>query len=255
MEVLTPRGCQDLATSGAALIEKAAMISEVKTQCALFPPVWKSVLAVVAHPDDGSVGLGAILDAFFTAGARVRVLCLTHGETWTLHAAPGDLATLRGAELASSDDVLGAIRAKLRVNPDGVLGGVCQTRLANEVVAVAKTSHPDGLLLFDTAGVTGHLDHQAATAAGLAAAEMLNLPVLGWTLPEVVAAQLNRDYGATDAWQGGEDIDLRVTLDRARQRLAGRVQKGRALPGSLLRRRLELLAETESLRWLRAPLA
>ena len=254
MEALTPRGRQDLATSGAALIEKAAMTSEVKTKSAPFPPVWKSVLAVVAHPDDGTFGLGAVLDAFFTAGARVRVLCLSHGETWTLHAAPGDLATLRGAELASSDDVLGAIRAKMRVNPDGVLGGVCQTKLANEVVAVAKTSHPDGLLLFDTAGVTGHLDHQAATAAGLAA-EMLNLPVLGWTLPEVVAAQLNRDYGASDAGQGGEDIDLRVTLDRARQRLAGRVHKGRALPGSLLRRRLELLAEMESLRWLRAPLA
>lgn len=229
------------------------MSSEVETQRALFPPVWKSVLAVIAHPDDGSFGLGAILDAFFTAGARVRVLCLTHGETWTLHAAPGDIATLRGAELASSDDVLGAIRAKLRANPDGVLGAVCQTKLAHEVVAVAKTSHPDGLLLFDTAGLTGHLDHQAATAAGLLAAEMLNLPVLGWTLPKVVAAQLDRDYGVTDAGQVDEDVDLRVTLDRARQRLASHVHKGRVLPGSLLRRRLQLLADTESLRWLRSP--
>ena len=242
-----------MATSGAGLIEKAAMISEVKTQRALFPPMWKSVLAVVAHPDDGSFGLGAILDAFFTAGSRVRVLCLTHGETWMLHAAPGDIAMLRGAELASADDVLGATRAKMQVNPDEPLSAGCQTKLAKEVAAVAKSSHPDGLLLFDTAGVTGHLDHKAATAAGLLAAEMLNLPALGWTLAEVVAAQLNRDYGVRDSVQMGEDIDLRANLDRARQRLASHAHKGRVLPGSAMRRRLELLAETESLRWLRQP--
>jgi hypothetical protein len=52
-------------------------------------PVWTSVLVVVAHPDDESFGLGAILDAFTAAGATVEVLCLTHGEASTLHGAPG----------------------------------------------------------------------------------------------------------------------------------------------------------------------
>ncbi len=228
------------------------MRSEVITGGTVFPPMWKSVLAVIAHPDDGSFGLGAVLDAFFTARARVRVLCLTHGETWTLHAAPGDLATLLGADVASSDDVLGTVRGKLRV-PDGTLSQACQTKLANEVVAVAKTSHPDGMLLFDTAGVTGHLDHMAANAAGLVAAEILDLPVLGWTLPESVAAQLNPDFGAGDPWRMDEDIDLRANLDRARQRLAIPVSKAKAFPGSVPRRRLELLADTECLRWLRRP--
>jgi EAL domain-containing protein (putative c-di-GMP-specific phosphodiesterase class I) len=36
-----------------------------------------TVLAVIAHPDDASFGLGAILDAFVFAGAKVEVLCLT----------------------------------------------------------------------------------------------------------------------------------------------------------------------------------
>ena len=233
------------------------MTSEVITRSAVFPPMWKSVLAVIAHPDDGSFGLGAILDAFFTTGARVRVLCLTHGETWTLHAAPGDLATLLGADLASVDDILGTNRANRRVTPDGTLSQACQTKLANEVVAVAKTSHPDGMLLFDTAGVTDHLDHVAATAAGLVAAEILNLQVLGWTLPESIAAQLNPGFDAGDAGDVGrldEDLDLRATLDRARQRLAGQLPRGKALPGSVPRRRLELLADTGCLRWLRPPL-
>ena len=162
-------------------------------------PVWTSVLVVVAHPDDESFGLGAILDAFTGARAEVEVLCLTHGEASTLRGAPGDLAALREAELAAAADVLGVTHTLLRDHPDGALGEVCRTRLAAEVVTAADSSHPDGLLVFDTAGVTGHLDHVAATAAGLLAAEMLNLPVLGWTLPETVAAQLNLEFGTQSA--------------------------------------------------------
>src|SRR5664279_5834818 len=98
------------------------------------PPVWTSVLAVIAHPDDASFGLGAVLDAFIFAGASVEVLCLTHGQAWALDEAPGDLAALRGAELASAADVLGPIRVRMEDCPDGTLRDVCQTRLANEVV-------------------------------------------------------------------------------------------------------------------------
>jgi hypothetical protein len=63
--------------------------------------------------------------------------------------------------------------------------------------------------------------------------------------------QLTRQFGVSFTGHQDEQIDLRVTVDRARQRLAGRANAGKALPGSAQRRRLELLAETESLRWLR----
>jgi LmbE family N-acetylglucosaminyl deacetylase len=36
-------------------------------------------LAVVAHPDDESFGLGAVLSAFIDSGTRVSVLCFTRG--------------------------------------------------------------------------------------------------------------------------------------------------------------------------------
>src|SRR6266571_6027002 len=55
-------------------------------------PGWDGVLAVVAHPDDESFGLGAVLAAFVDAGARVAVLCLTHGELSTVHGVEGDLS-------------------------------------------------------------------------------------------------------------------------------------------------------------------
>src|ERR1019366_1874199 len=84
-------------------------------------PAWTSVLAVVAHPDDESFGLGALLDAFTRVRAGVEVLCRTHGEASTLHGAPGDLASLRGAELAAAAEVLGVTRAMLKDHPDGDL--------------------------------------------------------------------------------------------------------------------------------------
>jgi LmbE family N-acetylglucosaminyl deacetylase/uncharacterized OsmC-like protein len=217
------------------------------------PPAWTSVLAVIAHPDEASFGLGAILDAFVFAWARVEVLCLTHGQAWTLQGAPGDLAALRGAELASAADVLGPTRAKMPDCPDGALSEVGQTRLVAEVVAAADSCFPDGLLVFDTAAVTGHFDHVTATAAGLLAAETLGLPVLGWALSDLVAARLSQEFGPGFAGHQDEEIDLRVTVDRARQRLASHALQSQALPGSARWRRLELLADTESLRWLRPP--
>lgn len=215
------------------------------------PPAWTSLLAVIAHPDDASFGLGTILDAFVFAGVRVEVLCLTHGQAWTLQGAPGDLAALRGAELSSAADVLGPIRAQMQDCPDGALGERGQSGLVAEVVAAADASDPDGLLVFDTAAITGHLDHVAATSAGLLAAETLGLPVLGWALSEEVAAQLNHEFGDSSTVRQGEQIDLRVTVERARQRVASHWLQDQALPGSASWRRLELLADTKSLRWLR----
>ena len=230
------------------------MGSEVTTRTAGVLPAWTSVLAVVAHPDDESFALGAILDAFTHAGARVQVLCLTHGEASTLHGVPGDLASVREAELAAAAEALGVTHTTLHHHPDGALSEVSRTSLATEVVAAAEFCRADGLLVFDISGVTGHLDHVAASSAGLFAAETLNLPVLGWTLPETVAAQLNQEVGTSFTGHRDEDIDVRVTVDRARQRLASQAHASQALPGSVLWRRLELLGDTESLRWLRPPI-
>jgi len=217
-------------------------------------PAWTSVLAVVAHPDDESFGLGAILDAFTRAGARVEVLCLTHGEASTLHGAPGVLASLRQAELAAAADALGVTHTTLHHHRDGALSELPGTTLSAEVVAAAQASRADGLVVFDTAGVTGHPDHVAASSAALLGAETLNLPVLGWTLPESVAALLNQEFDASFTGHQDEEIDLRLSVDRARQRQASRAHVSQALPGSVLWRRLELLGDTESLRWLRPPI-
>ena len=145
-------------------------------------PAWRSVLVVVAHPDDESFGLGAVIDAFVRGGSRVRVLCLTRGEASTVHGVGGDLSALRATELRLAAAELGADTAVLKDHPDGHLRPD-SAQVVREIEDEAVASYADGLLVFDSSGVTGHLDHVAATAAAVHAATDLGLPVLAWTLP------------------------------------------------------------------------
>ena len=216
-------------------------------------PPWGSVLAVVAHPDDESFGLGAVLAAFVHTGARAAVLCLTRGEASTVHGVEGDLHRLRARELATAAATLGVATSTLLGYPDGALSGVCRSRLVGDVGDAVRDTGTDGLLVFDPSGVTGHPDHAAATAAALAAADVLDLPVLGWTLLATVAATLNAKRGTAFTGHAPADIDLVVPVDRARQRAAIAAHASQAVPTSALWRRLELLGGTEHLRRLRAP--
>ncbi len=217
-------------------------------------PAWPAVLAVVAHPDDESFGLGAVLDLFARSGTAASVLCLTHGEASTVQGAGGDLAARRAAELEAAAATLGLAWAALRDYPDGALPGSVPETLAVEVVAAARTSRASGLLVFDPSGVTGHGDHAAATAAALEAAATLGLPALGWTLPSTVVDRLNAEFGAAFTGHRSEEIDLVLRVDRDRQRRACRAHASQAVPTSVLWRRLELLGDREHLRWLRPKL-
>ena len=216
-------------------------------------PAWSTVLAVVAHPDDESFGLGAILDAFDRAGTCTVVLCLTRGEASTLHGAAGELSAVRGREFAAAARTLGVTDTVLRDFPDGALGQVCRSLVVGEVIDAARAMRADGLLVFDPSGVTGHPDHAAATAAALLAAAGLDLRVLGWTLPAAVAEGLNRELGTGFVGHRAAEIDIELPVDRVRQTAACAAHVSQAIPTSVLWRRLELLGDTEYLRWLSNP--
>jgi LmbE family N-acetylglucosaminyl deacetylase len=216
-------------------------------------PPWRSVLAVVAHPDDESFGLGAVLTSFIDAGASVAVLCLTHGEASTLHGVEGDLTEVRAAELRAAADALGVTDVELLDFPDGGLASTPLEELAAVVETVATRRKSDGLLGFDVTGVTGHPDHATATRAAMVVGERLGLPVLGWTLPLAVARQLHEEFGAGFLGHTDEEIDVRLTVSRQRQLRAVACHPSQAVPGSVLWRRLQLLDDREHLRFLANP--
>lgn len=214
-------------------------------------PSWSRVLVVVAHPDDETFGLGAVIDLMARAGAEVRILCFTHGEASTLNATGASLHAVRSDELRHASDMLGAAAVELLDYGDGRLAATSGAELAGRVLTASDSHPPDGLLVFDENGITGHADHQAATRAALRAAEFLGLPVLAWTLPAAVADQLREETGQPFTGQPPGQLHLRVPVSRTAQRHAAAAHASQISPTAVLWRRLQLLGDWEYLRWLR----
>ncbi|MGE5287353.1 MAG: PIG-L family deacetylase [Micromonosporaceae bacterium] len=216
-------------------------------------PDWSSVLAVVAHPDDETFGLGAIVDGFAGRGAAVHVLCFTRGEASALNANDADLRVAREAELRQASAELGVASVTLLDYPDSGLSAQPADELAGHVFVAAARHHADGLVVFDETGVTGHPDHQAATSAAVRAATGAGLPVLAWALPATIAARLHEETGMAFAGQAPENIALCVRVRRARQRRAAFMHASQISPTAVLWRRLQLQGDCEHLRWLIPP--
>ena len=222
--------------------------SAVRRESAL--PAWRSVLAVVAHPDDETFGLGAVIDAMTSAGSAVHVLCFTRGEASTLNARNADLRAARAQELRQASAELGVATCTLLGYSDGGLPAVPQAELEAQVSGLAAQHGAEGLLVFDDTGITGHRDHKAATAAAVGAAGEVGLAVLAWTLPAVIAGRLRAETGAPFAGRPAHQLDICVGVSRARQRRAALLHASQISPAAVLWRRLQLQGDREHLRWL-----
>lgn len=211
------------------------------------------MLAVCAHPDDESFGLGAVLDSFAERGASVSLLCFTDGAASTLGTDGSPLGQRRSAELRCAAETLGLSRLQMSDHPDGDLCEIPVTQLAAEVTKEAARVDADLLVVFDDGGITGHPDHICATRAALEATP--RLPVLAWALPARVADALRAEFGA--GFVGREDpaIDIVLSVDRHTQHRAIRCHTSQSANNPVLDRRLELSGATETLRWLRRPVA
>jgi len=209
------------------------------------------VLAVCAHPDDESFGLGAVLSTLAGAGIASAVLCFTHGEASSLGTVAGDLARLRADELAAAAATLGVCRAELLDYPDGALATVALEELATCVAERAERVRATGLVVFDEDGITGHPDHRQATAAALLAADWQDLAVVAWTVPDRVARVLNAEFGTAFVGRASHDIDATIRVDRAIQRRAIACHASQSADNPVVWRRLELLGDEEHLRRLR----
>ncbi len=211
------------------------------------------VLAVVAHPDDESFGLGAVLSELVIRDARAGLICFTHGECSTLHSRPGDLSVVRAQELQAAAAELRLSRVELHRYPDGRLAAVPLDELAGHILRVIGEEHPSHLLVFDPGGVTGHPDHRRATQAALAAARASGLPVLAWALPRPVAQRLNAELGTTFTGRDPGELDVTMRVSRDRQWRAIARHRSQAIDNPMLRRRLDLLGDHEYLRLIHPP--
>lgn len=176
------------------------------------------VAAVVAHPDDETFGLGALLAQLADEGREVRLLCFTHGEASTLGAAE-ELADVRRQELFDAAQVLGVAQVtlldfadgSLDELPDGELARRIDSWLANDVAA---------LVVFEPQGVTGHPDHRAVSRAAERIADQRGLVVVEWGIDPLAASQLEEQHGLSFESIGDGPGVYNVRVDRTAQREA-----------------------------------
>lgn len=148
-----------------------------------------TLLAVFAHPDDESFGMGGTLSLYAARGHRVELICATRGEAGEISdatlATPDTLPAVREIELRCAARSMG-IRPPIFLGyRDSGMEGTAENNdprslhQADRHVAIGKVTQlireiqPDVVVTFEPGGGYGHPDHVAIhqiTVAAVAAA-------------------------------------------------------------------------------------
>ncbi len=147
------------------------------------PPNGKSVLLVMAHPDDAELSSAGTVLKLIEQGCEVRYVVCSTGDKGTKDAAvtPFQLAAIREQEQKEAAAVLGVHRITFLRHPDGELD---QTRgLRDEIAILIRRNRPDIIITHDPwRPYQIHPDHRAAgfatTDAVVCARDHLFLPAL-----------------------------------------------------------------------------
>jgi len=224
------------------------------------PPLFTGqlVLAVFAHPDDESLACGGTLARLADSGARVVIMCATHGELSAERTGRDDLlARTRACELSKAAAALGAHEVIILNHRDGHLRWADVTDFNAELVLFMRTRRPDAVLTFDEDGLYWHPDHigvhervlTAARSLGPAAPPvyvvtmergvMADIVALaksdGWTQPDKGFWSLHPDAFGKFAVPYTLAVDVGDWVPRKLQAIAAhRTQMGSAHPFSRL---------------------
>ena len=159
----------------------------------------QTILAVLAHPDDESFGMGGTLALYASKGHNVHLVCATRGEVGVvdeqLLAGYGSIAELREVELRCAAQTLGLAGVHFLDYRDSGMPGTADNghpdalvnhsleEVAGKVVAHIRALQPEVVLTFDPIGGYRHPDHihiqQATTLAFEKAGDPSYLPAAG----------------------------------------------------------------------------
>jgi LmbE family N-acetylglucosaminyl deacetylase len=141
------------------------------------------LMAVLAHPDDESLGVGGTLAKYASEGVDVFLLTATRGDRGRYrsfrpddhrHPGPAALANIRERELRAAASVLGVRKVSLLDYQDQHLDRANPREVISAIVEHLRRIRPNVVVTFGPDGAYGHPDHiaisQFATAALVAAA-------------------------------------------------------------------------------------
>jgi LmbE family N-acetylglucosaminyl deacetylase len=137
----------------------------------------KTILSVMAHPDDETFGMGGTLALYARGGVKVHLICATRGEVGEVDPEYNETiksaACLRTQELRCAAQTLGIDQVHfLNYRDSGMPGSeendhpkalVAQPveKVAREVVHLIRQIRPDVVVTFDPIGGYRHPDHIA----------------------------------------------------------------------------------------------
>jgi N-acetyl-1-D-myo-inositol-2-amino-2-deoxy-alpha-D-glucopyranoside deacetylase len=121
----------------------------------------RTIVCVLAHPDDEALACGGTLARLADAGARVVIVCASRGELGSISdpalVADRGLAAARTEELRASARVLGAYEVVQLGHADGCLRW--SEGLERDITAVVARHDADAVITFDADGLYWHPDH------------------------------------------------------------------------------------------------
>jgi len=142
------------------------------------------LMAVLAHPDDESLGFGGTLAKYAAAGIEVSLVTASRGDAGRFHGhrpgsaghpGPVALAAIREAELRAAAAILGVREVTVLDYHDQQLDRVAPRDAIANIAGHLRRIRPDVVVTFGPDGAYGHPDHvaisQSTTAAIVAAAD------------------------------------------------------------------------------------
>ena len=137
----------------------------------------RTLLAVFAHPDDESFGVGGMLAKYAAEGVHVVLACATRGDVGEIKdprlGTQEQLAEIRERELRCACDVLGISELHLLGYRDSGMAGspdnddprslvqADPVEVVGKIVRVIRQVRPQVVVTFEEGGGYGHPDHIA----------------------------------------------------------------------------------------------
>src|SRR5438045_3679810 len=124
------------------------------------------LLAVLAHPDDESLGFGGTLAKYAAEGVEVYLVTATRGEAGRFGSLgksgdPLEVGRVRESELRAAAAVLGVREVSVLGFADGALDQVSSEIAIRSIVSHIRRVRPDVIVTFGPEGAYGHPDHIA----------------------------------------------------------------------------------------------
>jgi LmbE family N-acetylglucosaminyl deacetylase len=129
------------------------------------------LMAVLAHPDDESLGVGGTLAKYASEGVDVFLLTATRGDSGRFrgyrmdehqHPGPLALANIRESELRAAASALGVREVSILNYHDQHLDHANPREAIAAIVRQMRRVQPDVVVTFGPDGAYGHPDHIAA---------------------------------------------------------------------------------------------